>query len=40
LHDTLKLDQKVAITLEFKNGSSQIIEAPVRKIMMKGMMKH
>lgn len=39
LHDTLKLDQKVAITLEFKDGSSQTIEAPVRKIMMKGMMK-
>lgn len=39
LHDGLKLDQKVAITLEFKDGSSQVIEAPVRKIMMKGMMK-
>ncbi|MCW8929001.1 MAG: copper chaperone PCu(A)C [Gammaproteobacteria bacterium] len=38
LHDTLKIDQKVAITLEFKDGSSQVIEAPVRKIMMKGMM--
>lgn len=39
LHDALRLDQKVAITLEFKDGSSQVIEAPVRKIMMKGMMK-
>lgn len=39
LHEPLKLDQKVTITLEFKNGSSQTIEAPVRKIMMKGMMK-
>ncbi len=40
LHDTLKIDQKVSITLEFKDGSSQNIEAPVRKIMMKGMMKN
>jgi copper(I)-binding protein len=39
LHDALKIDQKVSITLEFKNGTSQTIEAPVRKIMMKGMMK-
>ncbi len=39
LHKPLKLDQKVSITLEFKNGSSQTIEAPVRKIMMPGMMK-
>lgn len=38
LHDPLMIDQKVAITLEFKDGSSQVIEAPVRKIMMKGMM--
>ena len=38
LHDALKIDQKVAITLEFKDGSKQAIEAPVRKIMMKGMM--
>ena len=38
LHKPLKLDQKVSITLEFKNGSSQTIEAPVRKIMMPGMM--
>jgi len=39
LHKPLKLDQKVSITLEFKNGKSQTIEAPVRKIMMPGMMK-
>jgi len=39
LHNPLKLEQKVSITLEFKNGSSQTVEAPVRKIMMKGMMK-
>ena len=38
LHDTLTIGQKVAITLEFKDGNSQVIEAPVRKIMMKGMM--
>ena len=40
LHDKLKLDQKVPVTLEFEDGSSQKIEAPVRKIMMKGMMKN
>ena len=40
LHDTLKIDQKVAITLEFKDGTKQTIEAPVRKIMMEGMMKN
>jgi len=40
LHKPLKLDQKVSITLEFKNGSRQTIEAPVRKIMMPGMMKN
>ncbi len=39
LHDSLKLDQKVSITLEFKDGTQQNFEAPVRKIMMKGMMK-
>lgn len=39
LHETLKLDQKVSITLEFKDGTSEFFEAPVRKIMMKGMMK-
>lgn len=39
LHDQLKLEQKVSITLEFLDGSSKTIEAPVRKIMMKGM-KH
>ncbi len=39
LHDALKLDQKVALTLEFEDGSTKDIEAPVRKIMMKGMMK-
>ena len=39
LHEGLQLDQKVSITLEFADGSSKVIEAPVRKIMMKGMMK-
>lgn len=39
LHDELQLDQKVSITLEFSDGSSKTIEAPVRKIMMQGMMK-
>ena len=39
LHNELKLDQKVSITLEFEDGSEKQIEAPVRKIMMKGMMK-
>lgn len=39
LNDDLKIDQQVAITLEFKDGSTQEIMAPVRKIMMKGMMK-
>ncbi len=39
LHNALKLEQQVAITLEFKDGSTQEIKAPVRKIMMKGMMK-
>ncbi len=39
LHDKLEIDQKVAITLEFKDGSQQSIEAPVRKIIMPGMMK-
>ncbi|MDX2504598.1 MAG: copper chaperone PCu(A)C [Gammaproteobacteria bacterium] len=40
LHEKLKLDQKVSVTLEFEDGSRQKIEAPVRKIMMKGMMKN
>jgi len=39
LHKPLKLEQKVSLTLEFKDGSSQTVEAPVRKIMMPGMMK-
>lgn len=39
LQSTLTLDQKVALTLEFEDGSTKKIEAPVRKIMMKGMMK-
>ena len=39
LHNPLEIDQKVSITLEFSDGSSQTLEAPVRKIMMKGMMK-
>ncbi|MCU7837726.1 MAG: copper chaperone PCu(A)C [gamma proteobacterium symbiont of Taylorina sp.] len=38
LHNELTLDQKVSLTLEFEDGSSKTIEAPVRKIMMKGMM--
>jgi copper(I)-binding protein len=40
LHEDLKLDQKVSLTLEFSDGSTTVVEAPVRKIMMKGMMKH
>lgn len=39
LQGTLTLDQKIALTLEFEDGSTKNIEAPVRKIMMKGMMK-
>jgi copper(I)-binding protein len=39
LKGTLALDQKITINLEFSDGSKQIIIAPVRKIMMKGMMK-
>ncbi|MCK5665218.1 MAG: copper chaperone PCu(A)C, partial [Thiotrichaceae bacterium] len=39
LHNELQLDQKVSLTLEFEDGSSKEIEAPVRKIMMKGMMQ-
>lgn len=39
LHNELKLDQKVSLTLEFEDGSKKEISAPVRKIMMKGMMK-
>jgi len=38
LKQGLKLDQKVAITLEFEDGSKKTITAPVRKIKM-GMMK-
>ena len=40
LHGELKLDQKVSITLKFEDGSTKVIEAPVRKIMMRGMMKN
>ncbi len=40
LHEPLKVDQKVPVTLEFEDGSRKTIEAPVRKIMMKGMMKN
>lgn len=39
LHQPLKLDQKVSLTLEFADGSSKTITAPVRKIMMQDMMK-
>jgi len=39
LHNALELDQKISLALEFEDGSSKTIEAPVRKIMMKGMMK-
>lgn len=43
LHDDLKIDQKILLTLEFEDGSNTAVEVPVRKIMMKGMqggMKH
>ncbi len=39
LHDNLKIDQKVSITLTFSDNSSMDITAVVRKIMMPGMMK-
>lgn len=38
LHEQLKLDQKIPLTLEFSDGSSKTITAPVRKIMMQDMM--
>jgi copper(I)-binding protein len=43
LTQELKPEDKVAITLEFSDGSSQELEAPVRKIMMQmkgGEMQH
>jgi periplasmic copper chaperone A len=39
LHGGLKIDQQVKVTLEFADGSSKEVTAPVKKIMMKGMMK-
>ncbi len=39
LKETLALDKKITINLEFSDGSKQTIIAPVRKIMMKGMIK-
>lgn len=38
LQEKLKLDQKIPLTLEFADGSSKTITAPVRKIMMQDMM--
>ena len=40
LHDGLKPGQNISLTIEFEDGSKTTIQAPVRKIMMKGMMKH
>jgi len=40
LNDELKIGQIVDIQLNFSDGSQQIIKAPVKKVMMKGMMKH
>ena len=40
LHEALKPDQKVSLTLRFADGSSKTIAAPVRKIMMQDMMKN
>lgn len=40
LHHDLKPDQQVSLTLEFEDGSTTSINAPVRKIMMQGGMKH
>jgi len=31
LHNALELDQKISLALEFEDGSSKTIEAPVRK---------
>lgn len=39
LHQPLKLGQNVTLTLEFADGSSKTISAPVRKISMQDMMK-
>ena len=38
LHNGLKIGQDVALTLEFADGSTKKITAPVQKIMMPGMM--
>lgn len=43
LHGDLKMDQKISVSLEFEDGSKTTIDAPLRKVMMKGMqgsMKH
>jgi len=39
LKQDLKLDQQVSLTLEFEDGSKKTVKAPVKKIMMGGMMK-
>lgn len=39
LQQTLKVGDMVTVTLEFEDGSKISVQAPVRKIMMKGMMK-
>jgi len=39
LKQGLKIGQQVSLTLEFEDGSKKTIQAPVRKIMMGGMMK-
>ncbi|MCW9014541.1 MAG: copper chaperone PCu(A)C [Gammaproteobacteria bacterium] len=40
LHKDLKPGQNISVTLEFQDGSKTTVQAPVRKIMMKGMMKN
>lgn len=39
LQKTLAVGDTISITLEFNDGSKTTVETPVRKIMMKGMMK-
>lgn len=39
LQQTLKIGDTVTVNLEFEDGSKATVEAPIRKIMMKNMMK-
>ncbi len=39
LKENLKLNQQVSLTLEFADGSNKTMTAPVRKILLPGMMK-